>query len=290
MIAIAESGSSKCEWTIMNNDGHQILSIRTQGFNPYFHTAEVVLMTLKNHIEFEGYINDIEKVFFYGAGCSSESLNRIIYNGLSGFFTSADILVDHDLLAAAYSVYAGKPVISCIMGTGTNSCYFDGHDLKESQHALGFILGDEAGGAYFGKQLLTDYFYHKLPECIQEDFTKTFGLTWDDAVNKIYGNQHANVFLASFMPFIAGYREHEYVKNMIRCGFSSFIDIHVKSYEEATECEIGFVGSIAFVFRDILDEELQRNGLKLSRVIKSPIQELVNYHKQYLLGAEIQHH
>lgn len=282
MIVIAESGSTKCEWLFLNNNGIEIASIRTQGFNPYFHHSDLVTKTLYENPEFHSIKDQVCRVYFYGAGCSSNKLNKIIERGLQKVFTKAKIEIFHDLLAAAYSVYNGKPMISCILGTGSNSCYFNGKILKESVPALGFVLGDEAGGCYFGKQFLADYFYKALPQEIQEDFTSEYGLTWEKAAREIYGNVHANVYLASFMPFIAQYKDHPHVENMIRAGMAKFIGIHILGFPEAYNCEVGFVGSIASVFQDILIEEMDKKELALGSIIQSPIKELVNYHMKNL--------
>jgi len=282
MIAIAESGSTKCEWVIIDERSIEVARIRTQGFNPYFHSSELVKTKLLGTDEFSSFLSKIKEVYFYGAGCSSSELNEIIKVGLKGAFPNAKIHVDHDLLASAYSLYEGKPLVSCILGTGSNSCYYNGDELKQVNPALGFILGDEGGGAYFGKKLLNDFFYKKLPLEIYEDFNKTFNLDWEAARKNIYSNIFANVYLASFMPFIAKHKDNYYVKEMIKQGFARFIDVHVMSYPVSKDVQIGFVGSIASIFQDILEKELVKRELELYKIVRSPIDELVNYHiKQF---------
>ena len=282
MIAIAESGSTKCEWVILNDEGLVESNFKTQGFNPDFHDTKFVAETLSDCVDLYASKDKINKVYFYGASCSSAKLNQRIIDGLEQIFRNADIVVDHDLLAAAYSLYEGDPLISCIIGTGSNSCYFDGEKLTEEVPALGFIMGDEAGGGYFGKQLLSDSFYNKLPKTIQDDFEATYQLTWGEAREKIYGNIHANVYLASFMPFIAKHKQEQYVIDLMRKGFARFIEIHVGCFANEETKQVGFVGSIAFIFKDILIEELIKQGFQAGKIIKSPINELVNYHRNYL--------
>lgn len=280
MIAIAESGSTKCEWVILNEEGKVVQNFRTQGFNPDFHSSEYVYNTLEICDDLLTLKNNINKVFFYGAGCSSSVLNEIIKSGLEKVFSNAEITVDHDLLAAACSLYQDEPIICGILGTGSNSCFFDGHKVYEEIPALGFVIGDEGGGGYFGKQLLADYFYRMLPEEIQTDFREQFNLTWAEARKHIYGDIHANVYCASFMPFIAKYKETEYVKKMIHTGMAKFINAHVKCFDDYNTKKVGFVGSIAYIFQDIIKEELEKQGYELSHIIKSPIQELVEYHRR----------
>lgn len=282
MIAIAESGSTKCEWIVLDKFGNVVESFRTQGFNPDFHSSKFVNETLNNCQEFTSLKTGITKVYFYGAGCSSKNLNDIILSGLQLVFTNATISVDHDLLAAACSLYKNEPIICGIIGTGSNSCFFDGENVFEEVPALGFVVGDEGGGGFFGKQLLADYFYKKLPNVIHTDFKKSFNdLSWSEARKNIYGNKHANVYCASFMPFIAKHKSEEYVKNIIRNGIAKFIDIHVKCFSNYNTNKVGFVGSIAYLFQDIVKEELEKQGFELSHIIRNPITELVEYHKTH---------
>ncbi len=281
MIAIAESGSTKTEWVVLNQTGEKHCQFKTQGFNPDFHNSNFIHQTLNQSYDLFSIKEKINQVYFYGASCSSESLNKIVIDGLKPVFPNAKIEIDHDLTAAAYALYEGEPIITCILGTGSNSAYFDGEKIIEEVPALGFIIGDEAGGGYFGKRLIAEYFYKNLPKKIQEDFTKTFQLSWDDARKKIYGNIHANVYLASFMPFVAKYKDDKFIQGIIREGIAKFIQVHVCCFKQYGKCKVGFVGSIASIFQDIIAEELFNQGFEYGKIIKSPIDELVEYHKNY---------
>lgn len=281
MIAIAESGSTKTEWVILNQNGEKVSQFKTQGFNPDFHSSDFIFTTLNQSYDLFSIKEKINQVYFYGASCSSESLNKIVTNGLQPVFPNARVEIDHDLKAAAYSLYDGEPLISCILGTGSNSAYFDGENIQEEVPALGFIIGDEAGGGYFGKRIIAEYFYNNLPKKIHDDFSKTFQLSWDDARKKIYGNIHANVYLASFMPFVAKHREDPFIEEIIREGIAKFIKVHVSCFKKYGKCKVGFVGSIASIFQNIIAEELFKQGFEYGKIIKSPIEELVEYHKKY---------
>lgn len=282
MIAIAESGSTKCDWVLLDECNKPQYRFKTIGFNPYFHSADFVSETL-NQI---GHLSDIKDtvraVYFYGAGCTSEHLRDRIQQGLKKVFGKASIEVDHDLVAAAYSLYEGEPIISCIMGTGSNSCFFDGDKVVEGVNALGFILGDEGGGSFFGKQLLTDYFYGHLPKEIHHNFSEKYQLEWSEVVPKIYNNANANVYLASFMPFIASFKEHSYVQEMLSKGFGQFIDIHVTKFAEFEKYKVGFVGTIAHIFHDILEQELSKRDCRRGPIVRSPIDRLIAYHVNQL--------
>jgi N-acetylglucosamine kinase-like BadF-type ATPase len=185
------------------------------------------------------------------------------------------------LVAAAYSLYEGDPVICCIVGTGSNSCFFDGEKVHELVPALGFILGDEASGSYFGKKILADYFYKRLPAEMQRDFEEKYKITWSQTVEKVYKNPHANVYLASFMPFIIAHKENPYVIEMVKDGMARFIDVHVANFSNYHQHKVGFVGTLAFLFGDILEEELIKRDCKPGRIIKNPADNLVQYHIDY---------
>jgi glucosamine kinase len=278
MIVIAESGSTKCDWAILDEKGNLLFSEKTVGFNPYFHNEKFILEHLQGSENLKTHSQAVTAVYFYGAGCSSSDLNAIVTKALSAFFSNAKVKVDHDLVASAYSLYQGTPVICCIIGTGSNSCFFDGEKITESVPALGFILGDEGSGSYFGKRLLADYFYNRLPSEMQHDFKKEFNLTWSEAVEKVYQNIHANVYLASFMKFMAKHRNNAYVIETVREGMARFIDVHVTSFSKFHEYEVSFVGTMAHVYQDILEEELKKRDCKLGQIVKNPVDQLVAYH------------
>jgi len=278
MIAIAESGSTKCDWIILNHAHEIIMTARTVGFNPYFHDRNFIREELGKAPELVVLKDDINQVYFYGAGCSSDALNKVVHDALCAFFTTAQVQVDHDLVAAAYSLYQGEPLISCIIGTGSNSCFFDGVEAKELVPALGFILGDEASGSYFGKKVLADYFYNRLPSEMQRDFEDHFSVSWSEVVAKVYQNPHANVYLASYMKFISAHKDNSYVIEMVREGMARFIDIHVTNFSNYHMYEVGVVGGVAYVFKDILKEELEKRDCRIGQIIKSPAEQLVKYH------------
>jgi glucosamine kinase len=282
MIAIIEGGSTKSDWILLS--GEKKLPFHTKGINPYFHSVEEVIESIKENEELCSFRDEISQVFFYGAGCSASHLNEIVEKGFQSVFKNAQISVDHDLTACAYSTYTGKPGISCIIGTGSNSCYFDGVNLTEQVPALGYILGDEGSGSYFGKKLLADFLYGKLPKPMAQKL-ELLGWTKDLIVEKVYREPNANVFLASFMPFIAGFRDNDYVKNMIREGFEHFVRNHVLCFENAKEVPVHFVGSIADMFIHELKQTLSAYDIKIGVVIRKPIHGLALFHANQLVNA-----
>jgi N-acetylglucosamine kinase-like BadF-type ATPase len=282
MFFVVESGSTKSDWVLIENKNNQSF-YSTMGFNPYFHSSDRIESELRSNSDIMKVADSIRGVYFYGAGCSSSELNQIVEIGLSRIFPNAEIQVEHDLLACAYSTYSGNPVISCIIGTGSNSCYFDGKSVSEEIPALGYILGDEGSGSFFGKQLISNFLYKRLPSEISDDFIKTYNLEKDELIDRVYMRENANVFIASFMPFIAKHKSHEYIKKMVLDGFKKFLEIHVCCYQNFRDVEVNFVGSISEIFENQLREAATEFGIKIGRIIRRPVDSLVNYHLNYLL-------
>lgn len=285
MYFIVESGSTKSDWVLLDGKNNQSF-YSTMGFNPYFHSSDLIETELKRNKDIFEVADQIKAVYFYGAGCSSVELNAIVEQGLKRIFVNADVHVDHDLLACAYATYSGKPVISCIIGTGSNSCFFDGVNLSEEVPALGYILGDEGSGSFFGKQLISNFLYHRLPKEIEQDFIDVYHLTKDDLIDHVYKQPNANVFIASFMPFIAKHHSNEYFKNMVREGFKRFIDVHVTCYPNYKDVEVSFVGSIAQIFETELREAAAAYDVTIGSLIQRPADALVAYHQKYILKTQ----
>jgi N-acetylglucosamine kinase-like BadF-type ATPase len=285
MHFIIESGSTKSDWVLVEDKNNQSF-FSTMGFNPYFHSTEHIANELRKHQDIMKVAPQIKGVYFYGAGCSSPELNEIVEKGLMQIFPQASILVEHDLLASAYATYQGAPAISCIVGTGSNSCYFDGHNLLEEVPALGYILGDEGSGSYFGKQLLSSFLYHHLPEEIEADFIATYQLDKDMIVDKVYREQNANVFIASFMPFIAKHKAHPFFSEMVYKGFKHFMSVHICCYDNYKETEVHFVGSLSKIFEKELYQAAQELEIVVTSIIQKPVQGLVDYHLKYILHLE----
>lgn len=277
MLLIADSGSTKCDWRLVAED-KSYRDFTSIGINPYFHNEDVIESELRSNDRMMEFAEKVTAVFFYGAGCSSKELKRIVDNGLSRVFTKAQIYVDHDLVAAAFAVYEDEPCISCILGTGSNSCHFDGDIVREEVPALAFILGDEGSGSYFGKKLLADFLYKKLPAEMTQGLKTEYNLDKDTIMDRVYMRPHANVYLASFMKFITKFRGTPYVDEMISKGIGQFLDIHVKCFRNAEEVNINFVGSVAHYHEDLLKKEAEKRNLTVGKIIKKPIDGLYEYH------------
>ena len=286
MIFIIESGSTKSDWVLVDDKSKQTF-YNTIGFNPYFHSAELVSSEIKKNKEIIGHASSVKKIFFYGAGCSSEKMNNKIEKGIQSVFKDAEIFVEHDLLACAFATYEGEPGISCIIGTGSNSCHFDGVNLNEEVPALGYVLGDEGSGSYFGKFLLSSFLYHKLPSDLLKDFQETYALTEADIVSGVYQKESPNVFIASFMPFVVKHKKHKFFNDVLVKGLQHFMEVHVCCYKDYLDTPVHFVGSLSVLLEDELRIAADNLGIEIRSVTAKPIQNLVDYHLKYILKNEM---
>jgi N-acetylglucosamine kinase-like BadF-type ATPase len=237
---------------------------------------------LKNAVEKElvpfikqGYITH---VFYYGAGCSTPAKCGLVEDVLREVFDRADFEIHHDLLGAARALFNRQEGIACILGTGSNSCLFDGKNILENVTSLGYLFGDEGSGAYLGKLFLTEYLRNRLPEDIRQAFDKQYGFTLENILDSVYNKPHPNRFLASFSIFLGNHRNDPFVINLIRQNFRDFFRDQVTHYTGYREKQIGVVGSVGYHFRDIFGEIAAEYGLKVGKVIQSPIEGLTDYH------------
>jgi len=275
MILVADSGSSKTDW--MAYSPNQTLTFSTQGINPYFLNAFDVLKILSKNKDLSGYANSIKEVYFFGSGCSSPDKHEIISNGLSSFFTQAFISVDHDLVGSAYATCGNKKGLTCILGTGSNISYYDGTDVHPSKHGLGYVLGDEGSGTYFGRKVLVSYLYDTMPEELQSKFIKAYDVDKDTIITNIYQKPFPNSYLASFSRFMIANKSHPFIQQILKDGFQEFIDTNVKDYKAYKSLDCNFVGSIAFYYQEELKAVFAENGIKVGKILQKPIEGIFEY-------------
>ncbi len=283
MILVADSGSTKCDWLIA--DGNDRIPTKTMGFNPFFHAQSLIEAEIARNDVLMQHKDNIDAVYYYGAGCSSPERNTILERALATHFRNAtDWVVAQDLNGAAHSTCApGEKGISCILGTGSNSCYYDGEKVIEELHALGYILGDEGSGSYYGKQMLSAFLYKRMPAELAEDFEHTYGATRENIFYHIYNQPNVNVYLASFMKFVSRHKEHPYFQKMVYEGMAHFADVHITCFENYKEVPVHFVGSVAYHFQDILSRVAQNMGFTVGKVIQKPIMPLAEHHLSLLV-------
>ena len=281
MIVIADSGSTNTNWIIIDNK-KVIFSFNTKGLHPYFTTSDVITMELKENFPKELNTQDTQKVFFYGAGCSSESNKMIIQNGLQSFFKSSLIEVNDDLIAAARALFYHEQGIAIILGTGSNTGLYNGRKIIKKTPSLGYILGDEGSGAYLGKQLITDFLYNDLPQEIYEDLKDKYDLTKDKILNSVYNEAYPNKYLAGFTKFLDSYSDHSYTINLIESAFRDLFEKHICIYDNYTSLSIRATGSIAFIFEQTLKKVAKEYNTHIDLVIKEPINRLAQFHGKNL--------
>lgn len=283
MVAIVDSGSTKSDWVILDDFKKVFLRTETIGFNPNFISRELIVPEIESNTSLTTVKNSIKKIYFYGSGCGVQQNCDTIIEELGRVFTHAEIIVKEDLTAAAYAAYRGTPAIVCILGTGSNSCYFDGQDIRIQLPSLGFLVGDEGSGSAIGKQLVRRFFMQKLPEDLSAEFEKTYNLTVEETLKNMYHTTRPNAFLADFNKFVVERKDHPYFQKMVFEEMLNFFDYQVLPYKESNNAEVNFIGSIAYYYEDILRSAAAELNLEVGQVVQKPIESLVDYHVQYIL-------
>lgn len=283
MVAIVDSGSTKSDWVILDDFKKVFLKTETIGFNPNFINKELITPEIEKNSNLILVKNSITRIFFYGSGCGVKKNCETIEAELKKVFVKAEIIVKEDLMAAAYAAYSGKPAIVCILGTGSNSCYFDGEHLKIELPSLGFLMGDEGSGSAIGKQLVRRYFMKKLPSDLHCEFEEDYKLTIEDALKNMYHEPRPNAYLANFNKFVIERKDHPYFRAMVFEEMKNFFEYQVLPYEEAQDAEINFIGSIAYYYENILRSVAAELNLNVGHVVQKPIESLVDYHIKYIL-------
>lgn len=277
MILVADSGSSKTDWLLTVSD-QGTRSFLTAGLNPYFLTEkEIARIILEQAPDMVALAAEISEIYFFGAGCSSPDRHEIVSNALSTHFNKAYISVDSDLLGCAYATCGHEKGICCVLGTGSNISFFDGEDIYDGQHGLGFVLGDEGSGTWFGKKLITDFLYGNMPYDISQQFDKAYHLNKEIVIKNVYQKPNANTYLASFSKFVSEIKATEYGHSMLVDGLVEFIETNIKSYPEYHKYKCHFVGSIAYSFSEELVSLCHLHGVKTGKIIKQPINDLMAF-------------
>lgn len=273
---IADSGSTKAEWCIV--DGKKKRTISTQGISPYFLTGEQIHEIIEKELKPKMKKVIPGEIHYYGTGCSSPANVNIVKLAIRKSFPGAKIAVDHDLMGAARALCGHDKGVACILGTGSNSCYYNGKRIVKNSPGLGFILGDEGSGAYLGKKVVQHYLYNTFDPDLMDRFNAKFGTTAVEILDAVYKNPLPNRYLAGFVPFLIENRGHFMIENIIEDGFNDFFFTHIYKYRESWTMPIHFIGSVAYGFRDVLKNMCDMYELKLGKVLKAPMDGLVSYH------------
>jgi len=277
MMLIADSGSTKTSWCIAES-GNSLQTVQTSGINPYFQSKEEICGRLTQELlpRLEVKTSAIEAVYFYGAGCAFEKV-EIVKDAIGNVMDIPVVEVYTDLLAAARGVCGRNPGIACILGTGSNSCFYDGKHIVHNVSPLGYILGDEGGGAVLGKLLVGDLLKDMMPEELKDKFLKQYDLTPAFIIDRVYRKPFPNRFLAGLSPFLAENIHEPMIYALVLNSFKSFIVRNVMKYDYHT-WPVHFTGSIAYYYQDILKQAAAETGIQLGIVAKSPLEGLITFH------------
>lgn len=279
MTLITDGGSTKCDWVLLDHSGKVVFKTVTLGLNPTVVPKEELLLRISSNEVLKDVFENIEILDFYGAGCGTTTPRSILKEVLEELFIKAKVKVSEDMSAAVFAATT-KPGIVCILGTGSNSCYFDGTEIQAPIPALGYILMDEASGNYFGKRLIRDFFYNRMPLKIASEFEKRFNLEADEIKMNLYKKPNPNAYLASFAQFIFTQKEiNPYFYTLIKEGISNFIECRILCYEKAHEVPIHFIGSIAHFSEEIIKECFKEHNLELGNIVQRPIDGLIEYYR-----------
>lgn len=273
---IADSGATKTTWCLLQNNKKKILS--TQGLSPYFLKIDQIQQIVGTEVKskLKGIAPD--EIFFYGTGCINPGNEKLVKKALSNLFPQSAIQVTHDLMGAAKALCGDQKGVACILGTGSNSCYYNGKKIVKNSPGLGFVLGDEGSGAYMGKKVVQYYLYNTFDPDLMDRFNALFKTNSAEILEAVYKKPLPNRYLASFVQFLVENRGHYMVENIIEDSFNDFFFHHVYKYKESWTMPINFVGSVAFGFKDVLNEMCNSYELQLGKVLKNPMDGLIKYH------------
>ncbi len=282
MILFTDGGSTKCDWVLLNSNGKKVLQTQTLGLNPTVVPAEELESRILFNPQLREIMTAVKTLDFYGAGCGTLTPKNRLQQVLQQLFTNANVSVQEDLAAAVYAATTAAGIV-CILGTGSNSCYFDGKEIHTPIPALGYSLMDEASGNYFGKVLIRDYFYRNMPKRLAEKFEKKFDLNADTIKMNMYQRSNPNAYLASFAQFIFDEEVTDpYFIEVVEKGVEDFIKARILTFEEAKNVPIHFIGSIAHFSKKNIENCFAKHNLNLGNIVQRPMDGLVAYYQQSL--------
>lgn len=273
---IADSGATKCEWCLVNNEKKS--TFFTTGISPYFLNDSQIVELLQNDLLHKLEKAEVDEVYFYGTGLGNPNNINIVYRALKKLFPVAKVKAYTDLLAAARALCGNEKGIACILGTGSNSCYYNGKKIMKNTPSLGYVLGDEGSGANLGKKVLQYYLYNTFDEDLKSRFDAMFVTTQMEILESVYKKPFPNRYLASFAIFLSENRGHYMVENILEDGLNEFFFNQLYKYTASWTMPVNFIGSIAFGFKDVLQELCNSYKFDLGQVLKNPMEGLVKYH------------
>lgn len=276
MILVADSGSSSSDW-MLNVPDSEPLFFKTKGLNPFFVSEKEIENVMKDVPEIIPYIDEIKEVYFFGAGSITPDRREIVSNALTSLFPRAFISVESDLLGAAYATCGDSEGLIATLGTGSDISFYDGEHLKASLHGIGYVLGDEGSGAWFGKRLITSFLYGMMPKDLEKKFADKYRITKELIIKNVYQKDKPNSYLASFAVFLDENRSHSFIDKLLTDGFDEFVRTNIMTYPKFWEYKCNFVGRIAYTFDLHLQEVCKLHSVKVGKILRSPIEEIFHY-------------
>ena len=277
MILIADSGSTKAEFRLLGTDAEEKIFI-LPGINPFYQSETEIRELINNDLYSDLTEYNIRKIYFYGAGCAFPEKKKIVENALLYSFPQADIFVDSDLLAASRALFGANKGIACILGTGSNSCFYNGKEIEKNVSPLGFILGDEGSGAVLGRKFIADCLKNQLPVSLQKKFFSQYNTSPSEIMDKVYRQPFPNRYLASLSPFLLENMGEKSICRIVTESFTDFFERNIKQYS-ITDEKLRFIGSIAYYFQKTLREVAEKNGYQIDKIEKNPMEGLIQFHR-----------
>jgi glucosamine kinase len=277
MILIADSGSTKTDWVLVDENLNRY-AFTTRGFNPFLLTQEQIENILVTEIHIGIDKSQIKQIYFYGAGCSDEIRCGIVREALKKFFSNASIEINHDLLGAAHSLCGTQKGIVAILGTGSNSCLFDGEKITEQIPSLGYILGDEGSGAYISKKFIAAYLYREMPDDLLKKLDTEAAIKKEEILSGLYHSEMPSGYLAGYMKVVQQNISHPFVSSLVKNCFSDFLEHHICRYSSYKEIPMHCTGSVGFHFSELLKVAAQEKNIRIGKIIDKPINSLADYH------------
>jgi N-acetylglucosamine kinase-like BadF-type ATPase len=279
MKLLVDSGSTKADWISIDETGKILFTTQTLGLNPEVLVKEEIISRLNDRFDLSLNRESVSNLFFYGAGCGTDRMKDFLNGVFQEYFPNAVIVVHEDTYAAVYATTPkNEKAIVCILGTGSNCSFFDGAILHQKVQSLGYIAMDDCSGNQFGRQLIRDYYFGKMPSDLAKKFEKAYDLDADVIKHNLYKEPNPNAYMATFAKFLIQHKDEEYCQKLVRKDMQVFVDNYITQYENCKEVPVHFIGSIAFYLKEELKEVLEFNGLSIGNVLRRPIDGLIQFH------------
>ncbi len=277
MILIADSGATKTDWILMDQGG-EAMSLVTPGLNPFYLDSKQIIKILNKELIPFIESKKINEIYFYGAGCASVYKAMTVEDALVNLFRNASIKIESDLFGAARALFGNREGIACILGTGSNSCHYDGNKIIENVASLGYFFGDEGSGAHMGRIFIKDYLTGSLPKEIHDAFKKEYNYSRDNILDAVYNLPFPNRYLASFCSFYADHLSNKYIYQLVTDSFREFFINQLEKYSKYKDVPVSFVGSVSYYFEYQLRQIAIEFEVNVGRLLRSPIKALAEFH------------